>query len=54
MKFSEIVEQTRTLLQHAGKVIYRVLKREFDLDEESLEDLKAQLIRNDLMIESIL
>ncbi|MGE0821679.1 MAG: adenylate/guanylate cyclase domain-containing protein [Candidatus Binatia bacterium] len=44
MKFSEIVEQTRTLLQRTGKVTYRVLKREFDLDEESLEDLKEQLI----------
>ena len=44
MKFSEIVAQARTLLQRTGKVTYRVLKREFDLDEESLEDLKEQLI----------
>jgi hypothetical protein len=44
MKFSEIVEQARTLLQRTGKVTYRVLKREFDLDDEALEDLKEQFI----------
>jgi len=43
MKFSEIIEQARTLLQRTGKVTYRVFMREFDLDEESLEDLKEQL-----------
>ena len=34
MKFSEIVEQARALLQRTGKVTYGVLKREFALDEE--------------------
>ena len=44
MKFYEIVEQALTLLQREGRVSYRALKREFDLDDEYLEDLKAELI----------
>jgi nitrogenase-stabilizing/protective protein len=41
MKFSEVVEQARILLQRTGKITYRVLKREFALDDEALEDLSA-------------
>ena len=44
MKFSEIVDHARALLQRTGKITYRVLKREFALDDESLEDLKEQFI----------
>ncbi len=44
MKFSEMVDQAREFLQRRERVSYRVLKREFDLDDESLEDLKAELI----------
>src|SRR5215475_13557317 len=44
MKFSEIIDQARTLLQRTGKMTYRVLKREFALDDEALEDLKEQFI----------
>jgi hypothetical protein len=44
MKFSEVVEQARILLQRTGKITYRVLKREFALDDEALEDLKEQFI----------
>lgn len=40
MKFSDIVKQALALLQDSGRVSYRVFKREFDLDNESLEDLK--------------
>ena len=45
MKFSEVIEQARTLLQQHGRITYRSLKREFDLDEEALEDLKFELIK---------
>ena len=45
MKFSEIVDQARALLQRTGKLTYRVLKREFALDDEALEDLKEQFIK---------
>jgi class 3 adenylate cyclase/predicted ATPase len=44
MKFSDIVDQARALLQRTGKLTYRMLKREFALDDEALEDLKEQLI----------
>ena len=44
MKFSEVVDQARVLLQRTGKITYRVLKREFALDDEALEDLKEQFI----------
>lgn len=44
MKFSEVVAQTLTWLPRDGRVSYRVLKREFDLDAEFLEDLKAEII----------
>ena len=44
MKFSEIVQQAVQLLQTRGRVTYRVLRREFDLDDGSLEDLQEQLI----------
>jgi hypothetical protein len=44
MKFSEMVDQAGEFLRWRGRVSYRALKREFDLDDESLEDLKAELI----------
>ena len=44
MKFSDVVEQARALLQRTGKLTYRVLKREFALDDEALEDLREQFI----------
>ena len=43
-KFSEIVKQARALLRESGRVTYRVLKREFDLDDEALADLKEALL----------
>jgi class 3 adenylate cyclase len=44
MKFSEVVGQTLAWLQREGRVSYPALKREFDLDDDTLEDLKAELI----------
>ena len=44
MKFSEVVAQTLAWLQREGRVSYRAVKREFDLDDEFLEDLKTELI----------
>ena len=32
------------MLQREGRVSYRALKRRFDLDDEYIEDLKAELI----------
>ena len=44
MKFSEILTDARAWLQREGRLTYRVLRREYELDDESLEDLKEQLI----------
>ena len=44
MKFSELVKQVNDFLQGAGRVSYRALKREFDLTDDDIEDLKDELI----------
>jgi class 3 adenylate cyclase len=44
MKFSEVVEQASALLQRKGRITYRALKREFNLDDDALADLKFELI----------
>jgi len=42
--FDEILTQVLDLLQREGRVSYRALKRRFELDDDYLEDLKAELI----------
>jgi len=44
MKFSELTEQIRVWLQRQGRVSYRALQREFELDDDYLADLKAEFI----------
>jgi class 3 adenylate cyclase/predicted ATPase len=44
MTFEEILTQVRELLEREGRVAYRILKRRFELNDEDLEDLKADLI----------
>jgi predicted ATPase len=44
MTFEDIVDHALALLQRRGRVAYRMLKRQFNLDDEALEDLKAELI----------
>src|SRR2546426_1235893 len=45
MTFDEILTQVLELLQREGRVSYRALKRRFDLDEDYLDDLKAEIIQ---------
>ncbi|MBI3249225.1 MAG: hypothetical protein HYZ50_22205 [Deltaproteobacteria bacterium] len=45
MKFSELVEQASALLEKKRRMTYRALKREFDLDDETLADVKEELIK---------
>ena len=45
MTFDEVLDQVRDLLQSKGRMVYRALKRRFELDDEYLEDLKAELIK---------
>src|SRR3989441_8435227 len=44
MTFEEILNQAMALLQRQGRVSYRALKRQFDLDEAYIEDVKLELI----------
>jgi hypothetical protein len=44
MTFEEVVDQTLALLQRRGRVTYRTLKRQFDLDDTALADLKEELL----------
>jgi hypothetical protein len=45
MTFEDIVDQALAMLQRRGRVAYRTLKRQFQLDDEALEDLKIELIK---------
>jgi class 3 adenylate cyclase/predicted ATPase len=42
--FEEILDQALAMLQRRGRVTYRTLKRQFQLDDEALADLKAEII----------
>ena len=44
MTFDDIFEQVIALLKRQGRVSYRVLKRQFSLDDDFIEDLKEELI----------
>jgi hypothetical protein len=44
MNFYSVVDQAIALLRQRGRVTYRALKRQFDLNDDVLEDLKAELI----------
>src|SRR2546425_1573726 len=44
MDFVAVLDQVIALLRQRGRVAYRTLKRQFQLDDEALEDLKIELI----------
>src|SRR5712691_490836 len=44
MTFEEILDHTLDMLQRRGRVSYRALKRQFELDDPYLDDLKAEII----------
>jgi class 3 adenylate cyclase/predicted ATPase len=43
MNFEEILDQAIAMLQRRGRVTYRLLKRQFQLDDNALGDLLAEL-----------
>ena len=45
MTFDEVLAQILDLLRREGRVSYRALKRRFALDDEYLEDIKAEIIQ---------
>ena len=44
MTFEEILDQAMAMLQRRGRVTYGALKRQFQLDEDALNDLKTELL----------
>ena len=44
MTFEEILDQAVAMLQRRSRVTYRMLKLQFQLDDEQLEALKEELI----------
>src|SRR5215472_8966834 len=44
MTFEEILDRILDRLQRRGRVSYRALKRQFELDDAYLDDLKAEII----------
>jgi class 3 adenylate cyclase len=44
IEFFELVDEIAALLRRRGRVSYRALKRQFDLDDALVEDLKLELI----------
>jgi class 3 adenylate cyclase/tetratricopeptide (TPR) repeat protein len=44
MTFDEIIDRAIEMLRRRGRVTYRTLRRQFDLDDAALEDLKHELI----------
>src|SRR5215475_1343863 len=44
MTFEEVLDQAIALLQRRGRLTYRTLKRQFQLDDAALEDLTVELI----------
>jgi class 3 adenylate cyclase/tetratricopeptide (TPR) repeat protein len=45
MTFEEILDQALGMLQRRGRVTYRTLRRQFQLDDDALEDLKTEIIK---------
>ena len=45
MDFVAVVDQVIALLRQRGRVTYRTLKRQFQLDDAALEELKDELIK---------
>ena len=44
MDFVAVIDQVITLLRQRGRLTYSTLKRQFQLDEAALEDVKNELI----------
>ena len=45
MTFDEMLDQALALLQRLGRLTYRALQRQFNLDEAYLADLTAEMIQ---------
>ena len=48
MTFEDILDQAISMLQRRGRLTYRTLQRQFQLDDTAMEDLKLGSTRNAL------
>ena len=44
MTFLEVLKHVQELVQSQGRISYRALQRQFELDDDYLEDLKEELL----------
>ncbi len=44
MTFEELLDQALAMLQRRGRVTYRALQRQFQLDEAALEEVRDELL----------
>jgi len=44
LKFDDLLAEVTVLLQRQGRVSYRALKRRYELIDDDIEDVKAELI----------
>ncbi len=44
MSFDDVIDRAIDMLRKRGRVTYRTLRRQFDLDDATLEDLKHELV----------
>jgi hypothetical protein len=42
--FEDVLDQALAMLQRRGRVTYRTLKRQFQLDDDTLETLKEEIL----------
>ena len=47
MTFEKVVDQAIAMLQRRGRVAYGLLKRQFNLDDDALQDLDIQAVFQD-------
>ena len=45
MTFEDVLDQAMSMLQRRGRLTYRTLQRQFQLDDAALEDLKEELLQ---------
>src|ERR1700734_444359 len=45
MTFEEVLDQALAMLRRRGRVTYKALRRQFQIDDAFLEDLKEEIIK---------
>ncbi len=46
MTYDELLDATKKLLKHRKRLTYGALKRQFDIDDGCLEELKTEIIQD--------